>query len=200
VCGKQKNLTLLAFVVIAPDSFEQRALIRSTWGSKVFKRLRVIFALALSKDDAINEKIRNEFEVHKDIIQEDFIDSYYNLTSKILMGFRWVHEYCSGSYFTMRINDDVVVNTVRLLDFLDDFRASRLKNNKKLENEMIGYVIYGARPFRNPKSKFYISKKQFNGATYDWYCEGSAYIFTTDLAKKFYDYSLDFYYPPFSSW
>lgn len=200
-CGldKSKKLTLIAIVLIAPNAFEQRNKIRQTWGRFEFNgKFKLVFALGLSKHIKINNQIEKEFKLYKDIVQEDFTDSYQNLTIKAIMSFKWISKYCSNSYFALRINDDVVVNTHRLMSYLEEL----IRNNSEqyLTNKIIGFGYFNTSPIRQPSSKFYISNQVFNQTYYDDYCEGSAYLITSDLSKMIYEYSLNFSYPPFSTW
>ena len=197
ICGNNasKKLLLIAVVIISPDFFEQRELIRQTWGSlaNFEKNFKLIFSIGLSKDKSVNERVKQEFIIHNDIIQKNFVDSYFNLTFKVMESFKWVHEFCSNSHYTLRINDDVVVNTYRLLEYVNELKETA-------NNQLVGLKYVGSKPIRDPESKFYVSFNVFNQSYYDDYCEGSAYLIRTDLTKKIYDYSLGFRYKPFSVW
>ena len=77
---------LLIVVCSAVKHFEQRQAIRQTWASDSFNRtllpyaVRIVFLLGKSVNDPLlQRKIENESFKEGDIIQEDFIDTYYNL-------------------------------------------------------------------------------------------------------------------------
>lgn len=200
LCGNNlnKSLLLIVFVVLPPESFHKRLVIRSSWGNtQLSSDFKVIFATGLSKNKTINQRLKFEFETYKDIIQEDFYDSYYNLTAKIIMSYKWISKYCSNAQFTLRLNDDVVVNTIPLLKFLENYKKM---NPNALRNKVMGVCHHQPAVSRNRKNKFYVSKEQLSQDFYDDYCEGSAYILTTDLTKTYYELSLDLYKPPFSDW
>ncbi len=55
-----------------------------------------------------------------DLVQENFIDSYRNLTLKTLMGIRWASIHCSNAKFVVKIDDDVIINPFYLLNYLDN--------------------------------------------------------------------------------
>ena len=139
--------------------------------------------------------IRSEFDLYKDIIQEDFVDSYQNLTIKVMMSFKWISKYCNNSDFTLKIDDDVILNAFELLEYLNKFKV----DGKLVSNSLMGYVNYYPIPIRNSSSKWYVALKDFNGEYYEDYCDGPAYVLSTPLAKRFYEYSLHFYFPPFST-
>jgi hypothetical protein len=154
--------------------------------------MKLIFVLGKSENETINRMIVEEYNEHNDIIQKNFIDSYHNLTAKIMMGLNWVSKYCSNSKYILRINDDVVVNTYSLISYL-----------KKLEykkNQIFGVARYKTPVERDPTSKFYVSSKEYTQAYYVLYPEGSAYLLTTDLAYTYYNKSVNIYCPPFSVW
>lgn len=101
ICDDSTVLSL-TFVVVKPDDFYVREKIRSTWANKEqFPNFKVIFSLGLSLDRDINEKVINESRIHKDIIQEDFIDSYFNLTLKIMMTLKWVKYNCQQAEYVV---------------------------------------------------------------------------------------------------
>ena len=81
-------------------------------------------------------KIKAESFIYGDIIQENFIDGYYNLTLKTIMGFKWSSKYCSNAKFIMKLDDDVVVNTFDLLNYLN-----RIYLTDRPENTLYCYLL-----------------------------------------------------------
>lgn len=191
--SSNKNLLLICFVIIAPNYFEKRTLIRNTWGQKKFSQdMKLIFALGKSENETINRMIVEESDRNQDIIQKNFIDSYYNLTTKIMMSLNWISKHCSNSKYILRINDDVIVNTFSLIKYLKQIDYKK--------NQIFGVVRRNTPVDRDPESKFYVSSKEYNKAYYALYPEGSAYVLTTDLAFTYYNKSVNTYCPPFSVW
>ena len=162
-----KSILFIAFVNIAPHYFEKRNLIRSTWANKsISYEFKVIFTFALSSNKTINKQIEDENKIHRDIVQiNNFIDNYYNLTTKIMKTFKWISKYCSNAKYIMRIDDDVILNTHY---FIDHFK--RLPYRK---NQMFGFAFFDARPARNQGHKFYVSPKDYPRAVYDPYIDGN---------------------------
>lgn len=119
------DILFIAFVATAPQDFEKRLIIRKTWADKQrFKQIRVIFPLGISNEVDISELVDAESKENNDIIQENFIDAYHNLTQKIMMSYRWINEYCPQATYIVRLNDDLVLNTYAMIGFW---------NNKSLE-------------------------------------------------------------------
>ena len=111
----ENELLLIAFVAISPQKFNHRNVIRTTWASnQTENNFRVVFMIGKSSYQEINDKIEKESQLYGDIVQNNFYDSYLNLTIKTLMGFRWISTYCSNAKYALKIDDDVLVNTKNL--------------------------------------------------------------------------------------
>uniref|UniRef100_A0A8C6Y0G9 Hexosyltransferase n=1 Tax=Naja naja TaxID=35670 RepID=A0A8C6Y0G9_NAJNA len=105
----------------------------------------------------------NESLKYGDIIQKNFIDTYFNLTLKTMMGIEWIHKFCSESSFVMKADSDVF-NTRFFTGFL------------KLNDQ----------PIRNIFSKWYVSKHEYPSNIYPPFCSGIGYVFSTDVASLLY--------------
>ena len=81
----------------------------------------------------------------------------------------------------------MVVNIPFLIDYLEGL----VKNNTNQKKTLMGNCFYKAKVVRNPKSKFYMSKNEFDNGFYNEYCEGPAYLITTDLVLKMFNKSLN---------
>ena len=171
ICDKKPQTEVylfIAFVIISPNQFEQRNHIRNTWANKKFNSdLKVIFTVALSKNQTVNKLLIDEFNLFGDILQiENLIDSYYNCSIKIMKTFKWISNYCSNTKYILKICDDVVVNTPELI-----------RNYKNVitykQNHIYGYGIYGVGPIRDPGNKWYVSEKEFNGTSFPPYIQGN---------------------------
>lgn len=109
-------------VKTAIEHFERRAVIRKTWGYE--KRffdvpLKTIFLVGMHPDDEeLQAKLKIEAAKYKDIVQADFVDSYYNNTIKTMMGFKWIVKYCSNSKFYMFCDDDMYISVKNALRFV----------------------------------------------------------------------------------
>lgn len=117
----------LVFIVkSAMNHFSRRSVIRQSWGfEKRFSDviIRTVFTLGINEGTTIQQKdlqteIDRENELYSDIVQADFIDSYYNNTIKTMMGLRWAIEYCPRSRFFMFVDDDFYISTKNVLRFL----------------------------------------------------------------------------------
>jgi beta-1,3-galactosyltransferase 1 len=194
--ASSRKLLLLALVMISPDRFEKRDLIRQTWAARSLldpHDLRVLFVLGSGPTSNDSGAIEAEFLKHNDIAAvADLVDSYHNLTRKVMMSFRWAVENCPNARFIMRVNDDVMVNTPMLVRYL--------KSLPRLTNTWMGNWYDYQFPIRDQGSKYCVSRADYSGDKYAAYMEGSMYILTSDLAESVYELSTKVDWPPFSVW
>jgi len=164
---KIEKLLLLAFVPSSVDNFNVRRVLRNTWANPIFydnQKFRVVFMVGLSSNQTVNEMIKKEMKTHGDIVQENFIDSYKNLTLKTLMGLRWSSTYCSNAKFILKIDDDVIMNTKYLLKFLQE---------KKLKKTFLCNYFNESSVIRDKSSKWFMPYEDYESERYHQYCEGS---------------------------
>jgi len=190
ICGDDqgKNVTLIAFVPVSANGFHNRYTVRATWANQnLFPSLRIVFMLGNSSDPNVNEKVRMESELYGDIVQEDYADTYRNLTIKTMAGIKWVSQHCSNAKFAIKVDDDVVVNTFFLLRFLDQLAA---QSYSRVQNALLCYYFPSSVVDRYSESKFYVPYEDYADKYYNPYCSGPAYMFTPQLATKLYATSL----------
>ncbi|OWF50699.1 beta-1,3-galactosyltransferase 1-like [Mizuhopecten yessoensis] len=144
--------------------------------------VRYVFLLGSQSKGKVNKETAGEFTKYKDMVQEDFIDTYNNLTLKTLMGFKWVSLYCSSAKFVMKTDDDMYVNVTNLLKTVRDHK-------KKLESSVGGSCKYVAYPVRDSRSKWYASINQYPRSKYPGYCSGTGYVTTMAVMQKVYEVS-----------
>lgn len=116
------TLRLVYIVKSAIENFDRRTAIRNSWG--IEKRFfdvpaRTIFVVGTHLNDKeVEAKLKLEAGIYKDIIQADFIDSYYNNTVKTMMSFKWLVKYCTNSKFYMFVDDDMYVSVKNVATFI----------------------------------------------------------------------------------
>lgn len=128
-------------VISAPTQFELRNAIRETWG----KLIKPLFIMGLH-DQKTFEAVASEAETHDDIILEDFIDSYANLTIKAAYAFKHYLKYYEGSKYFLKADDDIFLNVENLYSLLEGAPA----------NKLIGKVAPHNVPIRDISNKWYI--------------------------------------------
>lgn len=114
---------VVILVKSAMENFKRRNAIRGSWGyEKRFSDviIRTVFLLGVPTDDRqhVQKMIDIEADHFKDVVQSNFLDTYYNNTIKTMMGFRWAVEFCPKSRFYMFVDDDFYVSTKNVLRFV----------------------------------------------------------------------------------
>ncbi|XP_072255703.1 beta-1,3-galactosyltransferase 5-like [Pyxicephalus adspersus] len=168
---------LVLLVTTSHSQKEARMAIRKTWGKEQLihgKRVVTFFLLGTNPGKPIS--LSEEINTHKDIIQKDFVDSYYNLTIKTLTGLDWTVNHCPQTSYIMKTDSDMFVNTFYLVELL-------MRRNQT-SNFFTGMVRPNDAPVRSVFSKWYISKSEYGRDTYPPFCSGAGYVLSVDVAKR----------------
>ncbi|XP_075061160.1 beta-1,3-galactosyltransferase 2-like [Mixophyes fleayi] len=184
---KDRNPFLIILVISEIQDIESRIAIRETWGKESNYDVDVlrIFLVGLSKlaTDRAQWMLEEESEAFGDIVQQDFLDTYYNLTLKSLMGMEWVVKFCPTASYIMKIDNDMFLNVDYLVHQL-------LRPELPVRtNFFTGYIVANTKPLRSKAYKWYVPKEVYPNDTYPPYCSGPGYVFSVDMAKKIYDVS-----------
>ncbi|XP_054761745.2 lactosylceramide 1,3-N-acetyl-beta-D-glucosaminyltransferase A-like [Lytechinus pictus] len=177
-----RDMTLLLLVKSAPSNKPRRDVIRETYVSGIRELnlpARVLFVLGNVEDSMERESIRTEADLHGDILQADFKDHYYNLTIKLITGFKWVANFCRNTEFVMSIDDDVMLDIVTLVQDLEGL-PSWNRTNLCLGEPNVG------KPIRNEDSKWYCPKELYPEDTYPLSPFGAGYVLSQDSVQKLY--------------
>ncbi|NWI65911.1 B3GL1 acetylgalactosaminyltransferase, partial [Todus mexicanus] len=175
---------LVVLVTSHPKDVKSRQAIRITWASQSSwwgQRVLTLFLLgedAERGDNAAALSVEDESILYGDIVRQDFVDTYDNLTLKTIMAFRWAAEFCSTARFLMKTDDDVFVNTANLVKLL-------LKLNSS-ENVFTGYPLIDNFAYRGFYKKRYISYDEYPFRLYPPYCSGMGYVVDGKLALRIY--------------
>ena len=178
-----KGLHMLVYIYTIPKDFEKRQLIRNTWGNYQFLKthpFRVAFIIGYGdkNDTVLQAKLTNESQVHRDIIQGNFIDSYHNLSYKAALVFKWISMYCLNSKFVLKVDSDTFVDIMWL--------QRTLKKEYRSDVPFIAcWMTYGVGPFRpNAKgkcsNKWCVKMSDYTDTKYPSYCQGMAFFMSTD--------------------
>ncbi|CAG2241936.1 B3GALT1 [Mytilus edulis] len=160
---KEQDKFLLVLVYSATYKFDGRQLIRNTFGSISHFDNRIIeyvFVLGQTNNDTLQGDIEKESVIYRDIIQGNFIDSYKNLTYKRVFSLFWVNKFCKDAIFVIKIDDDITINIPFLIHYL---------NNKIIKNKtnvLECFTVFGSRPYREPRSKWYTPLSDYRFPTF----------------------------------
>jgi beta-1,3-galactosyltransferase 1 len=81
---------------------------------------------------SIQEKLKLEADIYKDIVQEDFIDAYRNITYKGIMAMKWIAEFCPSAKYILKVDDDIISNLFILLRHLNSLSKRNMLLEKKI--------------------------------------------------------------------
>ncbi|XP_068596575.1 N-acetyllactosaminide beta-1,3-N-acetylglucosaminyltransferase 2-like [Brachionichthys hirsutus] len=213
-CGAGGNdaaeqvLLLLAIKSKEPN-FKNRQAIRQTWGrvGRVAGErgnhssggegggyVRRIFLLGKEEHEE-HEKpafgdyglLQMESAYHGDILQWDFKDTFFNLTLKDVLFWRWFSHTCNQTLFVFKGDDDVFVNTQKMIAYLQgQLRAPQTKES--MNEFMVGEVFRSAAPHRVVDSKYYIPDSFYKGL-YPLYAAGGGVLYSGLLAQRLHNVS-----------
>ncbi|XP_014261338.1 beta-1,3-galactosyltransferase 1-like [Cimex lectularius] len=180
LCEDQK-VNVIIIVCSAPENVDRRLAIRQTWGLHNFSNVRVGFLLGWTYNISLQIQIEQESSEYHDVIQENFIDSYNNLTIKSVMMLKWYIHYCPSSTYLMKTDDDVFVNVTNL---------SRLLENLNYTVVLLGSLICHAKPILDVNNKWYSPKYLYRKAFYPNYLSGTGYVMSRQVAVKLFNAAL----------
>lgn len=188
-----KDVYFIVYVHTSPTNFRKRQTIRHTWGDphllKKYKA-RLVFVLGKVADDKVMTKIKMEYSHYGDIVQEDFMDSYRNLTYKGIAALKWITHHCRQASFAIKSDDDIMINFFKIVDEI----KHRTVNKYGTKNLILCNQWVRMKVLRDEKSKWYIPKKDFKPDFFPPYCSGSAFILSVDVCEKMYNAS---FFTPF---
>lgn len=199
--AKNRAPTLLLAIKTQTADFVNREAIRETWGrsGRIKSRggrqrlVRRVFLLGKSKDLLIEEKLQLESAKYGDIIQWEFMDTFFNLTLKDVLFWDWFSRRCPYAHFIFKGDDDIFVRTPALLDYLLAEEANGSFSNgsrqpNKMETFVVGDVIKSAAPMRSNGTKYYIPESFFKGL-YPSYPGGGGVVYSGSLAHRLLEVS-----------
>ncbi|XP_053226722.1 beta-1,3-galactosyltransferase 1-like [Podarcis raffonei] len=181
----ERSPFLILLVITKPQDFATRQAIRQTWGNESSVPGVSILRLFLTGVHPkfgypLQALLEEESSIHKDIIQQDFLDTYNNLTLKTLMGMEWISKFCPNATYVVKADSDIFLNV--------NYMVSQLlqPHLPPKKNYMTGYICRNSKPVRNKAYKWYVPREVYPNETYPPYCAGPGYVFSGDLAKKIY--------------
>uniref|UniRef100_A0A8C6S601 Hexosyltransferase n=1 Tax=Neogobius melanostomus TaxID=47308 RepID=A0A8C6S601_9GOBI len=181
-CGgseKSSNVFLLLVIKSSPGNFDRREVLRKTWARE--RQHNGLWIRRIFISGTAGSGVEKE---HRDILQWDFDESFFNLTLKQILFFEWMKHRCPNVHFLLNGDDDVFANTDGMVEYLTD-----LPGNNGSSHLYTGYVIYNAAPIRSSESKYYIPN-QITAELYPPYCSGGGYLLSGHTAMVIHNMSV----------
>ncbi|XP_075433951.1 beta-1,3-galactosyltransferase 2-like [Ascaphus truei] len=178
---------LLLLIPSLPQDASIRDALRKTWANESLVEGVIItrlFLLGTPISNATQEEVTRESSTHRDIIQQDFLDTYRNLTVKTLMGMEWASRRCPDASYVMKVDSDVFLNPWFLV------RQILHPESVAKVGFFTGMVIAGSSPFRDKANKWYVAPEVYSNNSYPTYCSGMGYVFSGELTGRIYNQGL----------
>ena len=136
-----------------------------------------------------NVMIRGESEAYGDIVQIDYIDTYFNNSIKTIAGFEWLKNYCPEAEYALFVDDDFFVSVKNLLSFINNPFQDPLTQLQDgyfpYDGRMYaGQVAYARRPERNSNYKWFISIKDYPFDKYPNFIPAGTYLVSNRAFKE----------------
>ncbi|KAE8293843.1 Lactosylceramide 1,3-N-acetyl-beta-D-glucosaminyltransferase A [Larimichthys crocea] len=159
---------------------------RALFGQNWMPNVRVLFALGVHPDaerrPSVQRALIQEDRVYGDLIQQNFLDTFHNLTAKLVLQFHWGHKYCPQARFLMSADDDIFVHMPNLVKYLQQQSGAK--------DLWVGHVHRGAPPVRRKESKYHVPEELYPWPSYPDYTAGAGYVVSADVATKIYHATL----------
>ncbi|OON19197.1 N-acetyllactosaminide 3-alpha-galactosyltransferase [Opisthorchis viverrini] len=148
----------------------------SCWGGM---RVKHVFLLGKVEQERHMNLVEHEARQYRDMVQQDFLDTYRNITYKFLLGLQWTLAYCSQSKWLLFVDDDFFVNPRQMGSLLQDLRRTPRR-----------YLILGSQHTMSDtirdQSKWGISKSLYPFGSYPNFLSGGSQLIGAQLALDIY--------------
>ncbi|KAJ8405005.1 hypothetical protein AAFF_G00329260 [Aldrovandia affinis] len=193
-CGRttedSAGVFLLLVIKTSPGNYERREVLRRTWAAERLENgasVRRVF-LAGTADGELRQRtdelLQLENRIHGDVLQWDFLDSFFNLTLKQLLFLGWMQERCPHARFILNGDEDVFANTDNIVRYLQ--AQDNLSDGGHL---YVGQVLRDTKPVRWTQSKYYIPPQVYTAEFFPPYCTGGGFLISGYTAKVIYNMS-----------
>ncbi|XP_070819306.1 N-acetyllactosaminide beta-1,3-N-acetylglucosaminyltransferase 2 [Chaetodon trifascialis] len=206
ICGAgakdEKGPPLLLLAIKTTElNFKNRQAIRKTWGKVGWVAgqgrnssggkegggyVRRVFLLGKENPEELgvnsSELLQMENKRYGDILQWDFKDTFFNLTLKDVLFWSWFSRVCGQTHFVLKGDDDVLVNTPKLITYLQE-QLKKPQAQETIKDFMIGDVIGAALPNRVNNSKYFVPDSFYKGF-YPSYAGGGGVVYSGLLTKR----------------
>ena len=193
-CGgakKSADVFLLLVIKSSPGNYDRREVLRKTWARETLLNGVLVRRVFISGTTAsghekrrLNELLELEQREHRDILQWDFSDTFYNLTLKQILFLEWMERNCPSARFLLNGDDDVLVNTDNMVEYLQG-----LKDNDGGKHLFAGHLIQNVGPIRSSGSKYFIPVQVQKSDSYPPYCGGGGFLLSGYTASVIYNMS-----------
>ncbi|XP_071107116.1 beta-1,3-galactosyltransferase 1-like [Haliotis cracherodii] len=169
-------------IMVLSVAKHQRTAIRQTYGSvlrgkrwpgsNIILNAKLIFLLGRTPSEVGQAVLSEENVAHGDILQGNFIDTYRNLTLKVLMGLNYVSEYYPSTQYVLKADEDTFTDVDVLVRLLKKLRPV---------NSVLGHIYLSPPVLRT--GKWAVSVYVYPFTLYPRYASGNTYVMSMDLGR-----------------
>lgn len=182
------NLNVLLIINTIPLETERRNILRQTWAKQSSWRLEskssfpdsgdivdigYFFMVGFHGNPCIDQSVKDESQIHRDILRVNLTESYRGLINKVLLTFEWVTNLDTKPRFIVKADHDIYVKIPEL--------ATWLLITPTSTKVYAGFVNRNAHVIRAIQSPWYVSKEDYSEEFFPPYCGGPFYIFSQNL-------------------
>uniref|UniRef100_A0A8C2I9Q3 Hexosyltransferase n=1 Tax=Cyprinus carpio TaxID=7962 RepID=A0A8C2I9Q3_CYPCA len=136
---------LVLMVPVAPHQLDARNAIRT---------VLTLFLVGLTGGAEAQQQLEEESRQHRDLVQSNFVDSYFNLTIKTMVIMDWLATRCPQAAYAMKVDSDMYINVENLMSLL-------LSPNTPRQNYITGHLMRNEVVIRDKNSKWYVVEELY---------------------------------------
>ncbi|TKR79798.1 hypothetical protein L596_013965 [Steinernema carpocapsae] len=155
----------------APMSAGYRQYVRDSWAPTLLPEVPTVFVTGHGNDDVL----RKEHEKFGDILQLDFVDSYKNLTLKMMAIYGYILRAKPNIQDIIVINDDTIVNATAL---------HQIAVSTSDDAYVLGKVSRGYPRLLMWWLPWYVPGSMYPSMCYPPFIQGSSFIITRTAAQR----------------
>ena len=171
---------LVIIVCSKPENTQLRLAIRRSWALELDKP-DVVLRFFVGHDDGWDDIIEREQALHSDVIRTEYVDSYENLSYKVLAAISWALHSLGPPRYIMKIDDDTYVNLPYLLHELHNKSVIISDATRRY---VMGAVCLDSPVVRDDGDKWFVSHLDYPNDVYPTYVFGGGYVMTRAAAES----------------
>ena len=183
VCQGSSDPDILLLIFSAIGEQRDREVVRRTWLQAAKMNtgdVRYIFLVGSHHwgPSTEQDQLAMESKHYGDILQNDYVDSYRNMTIKTLAGLKWAVKHCKQVQYVMKVDTDIYLNMPKWWQLMFGPEKELLKN------KVFGHCRRTPPVIRTPYHRYGISVDTFADWRHPSFCRGPSYAMTWQLAAE----------------
>ncbi|XP_040563570.1 beta-1,3-galactosyltransferase 1 [Lepeophtheirus salmonis] len=185
ILARGEEVDVLGVIHSSPNHFENRDVIRKTWLKDLKKMngssFKVVFLLGTKEMDSHSKSLlSSEIDSFGDIVVEDFMDTYNNLTLKSIFMLKFIVRYNLKIKTLFKMDDDSYFNVERFPTIID-FDSTAIRGFKYVQTYPIRYAT-----IFTVASKWICPSWMYVDDIYPEYIGGAGYLIPGSEIPKLY--------------